>query len=115
GVDVGRRCREGQRHTLVAGVRLEGVEQLRHALGPAILDDPLERVEPLLGFNRGDVLDVLRAVRHWISESCSQAGLSARSASGPRRGMNNSLHYHSRMTRTSRPAPGLIMARIGLG
>ena len=29
--------------------------------------------------------------------------------------MNNSLHYHSRMTRTSRPAPGPIVARLGLG
>jgi hypothetical protein len=29
--------------------------------------------------------------------------------------MNNSLHYHSRMTRTSRPVSGLTVARAGLG
>ena len=34
------------------------------ASGAAMLDDPLERVEPLLRFNRGYVLDVLGAVGH---------------------------------------------------
>jgi hypothetical protein len=29
--------------------------------------------------------------------------------------MNNSLHYHSRMTRTSRPAPACVAALFGLG
>ncbi len=64
GVDVGGVGRERQRHALPAGVGLEVLQQLDDAFASSVLDDPLERVEPFLGFNGGDVLDVLGSVRH---------------------------------------------------
>ena len=106
-VDVGRVGRERERHALLAGVVLQGLEQAGRSGRAAALDDVVERIEPLARFL---ALEVGIGFRSDLSHSraCPRVG-------GPSGASGARARSWSRASMAGRPWSTVSLYSIGNG